>query len=68
VLSASHGIRLTPFRTTSLRMSPRGGEHIALTGEYVWSWLTPRAEFRPLRDIHAAFLPGLACSFEQIVR
>ena len=49
-------------------MSPRGGEHIALTGEYVWSWLTPRAEFRPLRDIHAAFLPGLACSFEQIVR
>jgi TnpA family transposase len=41
-------------------VAPLGWEHIALTGDYVWSGLTPRAEFRPLRDVHAAFLPQAA--------
>jgi hypothetical protein len=30
--------------------------HIALTGDYVWSALTPEPGFRPLRDVRAAFL------------
>jgi Tn3 transposase DDE domain len=38
-------------------VAPLGWEHIALIGDYVWSGLTLRAEFRPLRDVHAAFLP-----------
>ena len=41
-------------------VAPLRWEHIALTGDYVWSGLTPRAEFRPLRDVHAAFLPQAA--------
>jgi hypothetical protein len=35
-------------------------EHIALTGDYVWSAAGPEAEFRPLRDLRAAFLPQAA--------
>jgi TnpA family transposase len=41
-------------------VAPLGWEHIAPTGDYVWSELTPRAAFRPLRDVHAAFLPQAA--------
>ena len=34
-----------------------GALHIALTGDYVWSAVKPEPGFRPLRDVHAAFLP-----------
>jgi TnpA family transposase len=38
-------------------VAPLGWEHIALTGDYVWSAVRPEPGFRPLRDVHAAFLP-----------
>src|SRR4029077_139074 len=38
-------------------VAPLGWEHIALTGDYVWSTARSEVEFRPLRDIRAAFLP-----------
>lgn len=38
-------------------VAPLGWEHIALTGDYVWSALKPEPGFRPLRDVRAAFLP-----------
>ena len=41
-------------------VAPLGWEHIALTGDYVWSRVTPQAEFRPLRDVRAAFPPQAA--------
>jgi hypothetical protein len=41
-------------------VAPLGWEHIALTGDYVWSTVGPAAGFRPLRDIRAAFLPQAA--------
>ena len=41
-------------------VAPLGWEHIALTGDYVWSEVTPQAGFRPLRDVRAAFLPHAA--------
>jgi Tn3 transposase DDE domain len=41
-------------------VAPLGWEHIALTGDYVWSRVTPQAEFRPLRDVRAAFLSQAA--------
>jgi TnpA family transposase len=41
-------------------VAPLGWEHIALTGDYVWSGITPQAGFRPLRDVRAAFLPEAA--------
>ena len=41
-------------------VAPLGWEHVALTGDYVWSEVTPQAGFRPLRDVHAAFLPQAA--------
>jgi len=41
-------------------VAPLGWEHIALTGDYVWSGVTPQAEFRQLRDVRAAFLPQAA--------
>jgi Tn3 transposase DDE domain len=41
-------------------VAPLGWEHIALTGDYVRSGLAPRAEFRALRDVYAAFLPQAA--------
>jgi hypothetical protein len=37
-----------------------GWEHVALTGDYVWSEVTPKAEFRSLRDVRAVFLPQAA--------
>jgi hypothetical protein len=39
-------------------VAPLGWEHIALTGDYVWSEVTPQAEFRSLRDVRAEALPG----------
>ena len=41
-------------------VAPLGWEHIALTGDYVWSAVKPEPGFRPLRDVHAAFLPQAA--------
>jgi len=41
-------------------VAPLGWEHIALTGDYVWSGVKPQEGFRPLRDVHAAFLPQAA--------
>jgi TnpA family transposase len=36
-------------------VAPLGWEHIALTGDYVWSTAAPEA-FRPLRDVRRLFL------------
>ncbi|HTW52474.1 MAG TPA: recombinase family protein, partial [Stellaceae bacterium] len=41
-------------------IAPLGWEHIALTGDYVWSTDRPEVGFRPLRDVRAAFLPQAA--------
>jgi hypothetical protein len=41
-------------------VAPLGWEHIALTGDYVWSVVKPELGFRPLRDVRAAFLPQAA--------
>ncbi|HJU16759.1 MAG TPA: Tn3 family transposase [Stellaceae bacterium] len=41
-------------------VAPLGWEHIALTGDYVWSTAKPEAGFRSLRDVRAAFLPRAA--------
>jgi Tn3 transposase DDE domain/Domain of unknown function (DUF4158) len=51
-------------------VAPLGWEHIALTGDYVWSAAGPEAGFRPLRECsrRVPTSGGLACSFEQIVR
>jgi hypothetical protein len=38
-------------------VAPLGWEHVAPTGDYVWSEATPQAGFRSLRDVRAAFLP-----------
>ena len=38
-------------------VAPLGWEHIALTGDYVWSAVKPEPDFRPLRDVHPTFLP-----------
>ena len=51
-------------------VAPLGWEHIALTGDYVWSAAGPEAGFRPLRDVRSRVpTPGsLAYDFKQIVR
>ena len=41
-------------------VAPLGWEHIALTGDYVWSGVSPETSFRPLRDVRSAFLPRAA--------
>ena len=41
-------------------VAPLGWEHIALTGDYVWSGVRPETGFRPLRDVRSAFLPRAA--------
>ena len=41
-------------------VAPLGWEHIALTGDYVWSVVKPERGFWPLRDVRAAFLPQAA--------
>jgi hypothetical protein len=41
-------------------VAPLDWEYIALTGDYVWSTASPEADFRPLRDVYATFLPQAA--------
>jgi hypothetical protein len=41
-------------------VAPLGWEHIALTGDYVWTDSSAITGFRPIRDIPAAFLPRAA--------
>jgi len=41
-------------------VAPLGWEHIALTGDYVWSGVRPETAFRPLRDVRFPFLPRAA--------
>jgi TnpA family transposase len=41
-------------------VAPLGWEHIALTGDYVWSDGNGATGFRTLRDVPAAFLPQAA--------
>ena len=36
-------------------VAPLGWEHIALTGDYVWTSANPLATFRPLRDVRPVF-------------
>ena len=36
-------------------VAPLGWEHIALTGDYVWTSPDPSAAFRPLRDVRSTF-------------
>lgn len=41
-------------------VAPLGWEHIALTGDYVWSDNSSTLGFRPLRDVRATFLAHAA--------
>ena len=41
-------------------VAPLGWEHIALTGDYVWTDSSAITGFRPIRDIPAAFLSRAA--------
>jgi hypothetical protein len=41
-------------------VAPLGWEHIALTGDYVWTDSNAISGFRPLRDVPAAFLSQAA--------
>jgi hypothetical protein len=41
-------------------VAPLGWEHIALTGDYIWNGSNPSTDFRPLRDVHTAFLLQVA--------
>jgi TnpA family transposase len=41
-------------------VAPLGWEHIALTGDYVWSDVRSETGFRPLRDVRSAFPPRAA--------
>ena len=41
-------------------VAPLGWEHIALTGDYVWSAARPETGFRPLRDVRFTFLSQAA--------
>ncbi|SDB71600.1 Tn3 family transposase [Belnapia rosea] len=42
-------------------VAPLGWEHISLTGDYDWAAASPPpGGFRPLRDVHAGFLPRAA--------
>jgi hypothetical protein len=56
--SREHGIMI-PDELLA-HVAPLGWEHIALTGDYVWSTTRPSPGFRPLRDVCAAFLPRAA--------
>jgi hypothetical protein len=37
-----------------------GWEHIALTGDYVWTTSNTAPDFRSLRDVPSAFMPRAA--------
>ena len=41
-------------------VAPLGWEHIALTGDYVWTNSNAAPDFRPLRDVPSAFMPRAA--------
>jgi TnpA family transposase len=41
-------------------VAPLGWEHIALTGDYIWNPANPNANFRPLHDVRAPFIPRAA--------
>jgi hypothetical protein len=41
-------------------VAPLGWEHIALTGDYVWTNSNAAPDFRPLRDVPSAFLARAA--------
>ena len=41
-------------------VAPLGWEHIALTGDYVWTISNATPDFRSLRDVPAAFMPRAA--------
>ena len=41
-------------------VAPLGWEHIALTGDYVWTSSNAAPDFRPLRDVPSAFLARAA--------
>ncbi len=41
-------------------VAPLGWEHIALTGDYVWANGNAAPDFRPLRDVPAAFMARAA--------
>jgi TnpA family transposase len=41
-------------------VAPLGWEHIALTGDYVWTDSNSITGFRPLRDVRTTFLPEAA--------
>jgi len=43
-----------------VHVAPLGWEHIALTGDYVWSTAEARDTFRLLRDVRRLFLPQAA--------
>jgi hypothetical protein len=43
-----------------VHVAPLGWEHIALTGDYIWSDSNSGTGFRPLRDVRAAFPPQAA--------
>ena len=36
-------------------VAPLGWEHIALTGDYVWTSANPAVSFCPLRDVRSPF-------------
>jgi hypothetical protein len=41
-------------------VAPLGWEHIALTGDHVWTSSNATPDFRPLRDVPSAFMPRAA--------
>jgi Tn3 transposase DDE domain len=41
-------------------VAPLGWEHIALTGDYVWTTSNAAPDFRSLRDVPSAFMPRAA--------
>ena len=41
-------------------VAPLGWEHIALTGDYIWTAASAAESFRPLRDVHAMFVARAA--------
>jgi hypothetical protein len=49
-----------PARRSHRARRALGWEHIALTSDYIWNGSNPSTNFRPLRDVHTAFLPQVA--------
>jgi hypothetical protein len=57
---AVHQLRaqgITVLNDLLAHVAPLGWEHIALTGDYVWSAAGPEAGFQPLCDVRAASCP-----------